>query len=207
MSGAHLSIFTSRMERTLLMTCGAQARPTIRSTAKETTYGSANAPVAVPWHDKFRVDRCHHFIDVRESAGFEDDERGHDTDPAESRIRLDYAGPCNCVQAADRCVNGNDQRGDDEREPERDLENGDKDDCNRRILPDKVDERDNDTGNRGRACGALPGSRTGGPGSPVRSCNRKSLQSYGVLTPKKMIQNPMESGTARSAPRSWASRV
>ena len=103
----------------------------------------------VPWHDKVRVDRSHHFIDIREPAGFEDDERGHDTDTDKQDDGLDNAGPCNRIQAADRCVNGNDQRGDDEREPERDLENGDKDDRNRRILPDKVDERDDDAGNRG----------------------------------------------------------
>src|SRR5271169_595712 len=45
-SGAHLKYLTSFIASTLLITCGAHARPTIRRTANETRYGGANAPAA-----------------------------------------------------------------------------------------------------------------------------------------------------------------
>ena len=44
-SGDHLKYFTSLTASTLLITCGAQARPRPRRSANETTYGWAKAPV------------------------------------------------------------------------------------------------------------------------------------------------------------------
>src|SRR5512138_3400791 len=53
MSGDHLKSRTSRTERTLLITCGAQARPTMSRTAKETTYGMAKAPAGFQGMTRF----------------------------------------------------------------------------------------------------------------------------------------------------------
>ena len=97
-----------------------------------------------PRHYEVRVDGRKHFIDMRKATCVVDDDRGHHEDPDDEDDRLDQGRPRYCIQSANRGIDHGYQGRDEERKPQGDRKEPHQHNCDGGVLPDKVDERNDD---------------------------------------------------------------